>query len=341
METSICGKNLLMNSRSKNRLPVDPFVLGLFGMILFATLFPCQGWWAEFAEKGKFAAIVLLFFLHGARLSRESIQNGLLNWKLQAATLWVTFGLFPIIGLLMIRIPGVPQELLPGLCFLTLLPSTVQSSIAFTALSKGNVAAAVCAATLSNLVGVFATPLLVAIAMPHEDSATSGNTEVFSLLDSIGNICIQLLLPFILGHFSRPFFGRWVDSHKPLLSYLDRGSILLVVYTAFSAAVVQGIWRQTSLPDILCLIAACGALLGIIFSLTWRMGRWLRLQHEDTLVLFYCGSKKSLATGVPIAGTLFAASDVGLLILPLMVYHQIQLLVCAWIAPKLIKTDER
>jgi sodium/bile acid cotransporter 7 len=329
-----------MNSRPKTRLPVDPFVLGLFGMVLVATILPCQGVLAALAEKLKLAAIVLLFFLHGARLSGESIRNGMLHGRLQAATLLVTFCLFPLLGIAILRIPGITLAFLPGLCFLTLLPSTVQSSIAFTSFAKGNVAAAVCAATLSNLVGVFMTPMLVAMLMPPQDQALNPGMEVAGLAESVGAICLQLLLPFTLGHLSRPWTSKWVSHHKAMLSNLDRSSILLVVYTAFSAAVVQGLWSRTSWQDILLLSLVCLGLLSFVLLATWQLGQWLGLKREDTIVLFFCGSKKSLATGVPIAGAMFQATDVGLMILPLMVYHQIQLIVCSIIASKLHLASE-
>jgi sodium/bile acid cotransporter 7 len=179
------------------------------------------------------------------------------------------------------------------------------------------------------------TPMLVAMLMPPQQQAFNPGTEAGGLAESIGAICLQLLLPFALGHLSRPWTSTWVNQHKAILSNLDRSSILLVVYTAFSAAVVQGLWSRTTWLDILLLSLVCLGLLLFVLVATWRLGRWLGLKREDTIVLLFCGSKKSLATGVPIAGAMFQAIDVGLMILPLMVYHQIQLIVCAIIASKL------
>ena len=179
------------------------------------------------------------------------------------------------------------------------------------------------------------TPMLVAMLMPPQDQALNPGIEVAGLAESVGAICLQLLLPFALGHLSRPWTSKWVNDHKALLSKLDRSSILLVVYTAFSAAVVQGLWSRTSWQDILLLSLVCLGLLSFVLLATWQLGRWLGLKREDTIVLLFCGSKKSLATGVPIAGAMFQATDVGLMILPLMVYHQIQLIVCSIIASKL------
>ena len=336
METSIYGK--MMNMEKKTILPIDSFVLALFAIVLLATIFPCRGGWAVLFEYAKTIGIFLLFFLHGAKLSRESIRNGLLNVKLQMATLLVTFVLFPVLGLVLVRIPYLEPTFIPGLCFLTFLPSTVQSSIAFTAIAKGNVPSAVCAATLSNLIGIFLTPILVAIFLHTEDSQVL-HASYFA--ESIKKISLQLLLPFVLGHLARPRIGTWVDKHKTLLGRVDRGSILLVVYTAFSASIVDGLWNRTSLSGLIALTAICAGLLAIVFLVAWKLGIWLKLERADKIVLFFCGSKKSLATGVPIAGALFPASEIGLMILPIMIFHQIQLIACAIIAPRLTRNSEK
>jgi len=307
----------------------DPFVIVLLGVVVLASLLPCQGKTATFFDILADAAIVLLFFMHGAKLSREAIVKGFLNVRLHVATLLITFALFPFLGLIMIRIPGINPALIPGLLYLTLLPSTVQSSIAFTSMAKGNVPAAVCAATLSNLLGMFVTPILVAMLMqlPGVSSQVS--------LGSVQKIAMQLLLPFILGHAARRWIGDWVTKNKAILGKLDRGSILLVVYTAFSAAVVNGLWTRVSWPSLVSLAILSTGLLIVVFLISWRVGKWLGLVREDSIVLFFCGSKKSLASGVPMANTLFPADQVGLVILPLMFFHQIQLIACALIAKRL------
>ena len=202
------------------------------------------------------AAIVLLFFLHGAKLSREAIVAGIGHWRLHLMTLGFTYLLFPALGLMAAWAVGlvVDPALAVGLLFLALLPSTVQSSIAFTAMAGGNVAAAVCSASLSNLVGIVLTPLLVAVFI-HAGGAAGVDGDVDGL-GSVQKIALQLLLPFVAGHLLRPVIGKWIDSHKKLLQPVDRSSVLLVVYSAFSAAVVGGsgagsgrlIWRCCSWP---------------------------------------------------------------------------------------------
>ena len=305
---------------------LDPFVAILMAIVVVATLLPCSGRGAILFEFVANSGIVLLFFLHGAKLSREAIVGGMLNWRLQLSTLAVTFVLFPILGLALIRIPGLDPALAAGLLYLALLPSTVQSSIAFTSMAGGNVSAAVCAATLSNLLGMFLTPLLVAIFMQVP------GVRIQVSLDSVKNIAIQLLLPFVVGHLARPWIGAWIGRHKTLVGRVDRAAILLVVYTAFSAAVVAGLWSRVSVASLIVMIVISVALLVFVMSACWWIGRCLDLDREDSIALLFCGSKKSLASGVPIAGTLFPATQVGLIILPLMIFHQIQLIACALIA---------
>lgn len=310
---------------------VDPFVATLMIVVVIASILPCRGNWAVVADTLANIGIVMLFFLHGAKLSREAIVGGLLNWRLHFATLAVTFVLFPILGLLLIRIPGLDPALTAGVLYLTLLPSTVQTSIAFTSIAGGNVPAAVCAATLSNLLGMFVTPVLVAIFMqvPGVQAQVS--------IDSVKSIVLQLMLPFVVGHLARPWLAAWIGRHKSLVGRVDRGTILMVVYTAFSASVVGGLWSRLSVVSLIAMVVMSCILLAFALGFCWQLGRWLGLTREDSIVLLFCGSKKSLASGVPMAGTLFPATQVGLIILPLMIFHQIQLIACAVIARRMAK----
>ncbi|QGP77995.1 bile acid:sodium symporter family protein [Sphingobium sp. CAP-1] len=308
------------------RQALDPFLLLLIATVALASFLPARGDGARIADAVADAGIVLLFFLHGAKLSREAIWSGAKAWKLHLATLGTTFVAFPIMGLIVTRFELAPQDMRPGLLFLTLLPSTVQSSIAFTAIARGNVAAAVVSASFSNLLGIFLTPLLVALLMQR-----SGNGSLISLA-SIEGIVLQLLLPFLIGHLLRPWIGGFVSRHKAMLGRVDRGSILLVVYAAFSAAVVEGLWSKVSGGELLTLAGISIAILTMILLFTLALGRALGLAREDAIVLQFCGSKKSLASGVPIAGVLFPAAAVGPILLPIMIFHQIQLMACALLA---------
>ncbi|EQB19409.1 bile acid:sodium symporter family protein [Novosphingobium lindaniclasticum] len=319
-------------NRLLSRLNIDPYLLMLLSTVGIASIVPARGIWAGIAGGVADAAIALLFFLHGAKLSREAILDGARAWKLHLTVACLTFVIFPLLGLGIRAIPGLEPSLATGVLFLTLLPSTVQSSIAFTAIAGGNVAAAVCSASFSNLAGIFVTPVLTALFI-------TGEAQGFST-DPIVSISLQLLLPFVAGHLLRPWIGGFVQRHKTLLGYTDRGSILLVVYTAFGAAVLEGLWQKVTLGELALIAVLSLALLAAIMVIGNLMGRLLGFSHEDRIVILFCGSKKSLATGVPLAGVLFPAAQVGAIILPLMFFHQIQLMVCAVLARRLAAQSE-
>ncbi|WP_435368382.1 bile acid:sodium symporter family protein [Sphingomonas faeni] len=309
----------------------EPFILMLLGTVVLASLLPARGEMATIVGYAADIGIVLLFFLHGAKLSRDAILSGLRNWKLHLAVLAITFVAFPLFGLGLTALPFVTGPLAAGLLFLTLLPSTVQSSIAFTAIARGNVAAAVCSASFSNLLGILVTPALVALLM---NTSGSGGISI----ESIEAIVLQLLVPFVAGHLLRPWIGAWVTRKKSLLTVVDRGSILLVVYSAFGAAVVEGLWTKLSIGDLILVGLLCAALLAFVLGLTFAVARLMKLPREDAIVLQFCGSKKSLASGVPMAGVLFPPAQVGVILLPLMLFHQLQLIACAVIARRYAET---
>jgi sodium/bile acid cotransporter 7 len=236
-----------------------------------------------------------------------------------------TFLLFPAFGLTARALaPGLlTPPLWSGLLMLCLLPSTVQSSIAFTSIARGNVAAALCAATASNLFGILLTPLLAGLLLSAHGgfSARSG-----------GDIVLQLLVPFAAGQLARPWIGEWVGRHRALSSLVDRGSILLVVYVAFSEGVTHGIWHQLDAAHFAALLLLNAALLAAVLLGTSAIGRLLGFDRADRITIVFCGSKKSLASGLPMASVLFASQPVALIVLPLMLFHQLQLMVCAALA---------
>ena len=313
---------------SKPSFLPDPFLLCLIATVAGASFAPVRGAAISWVEAATDFAIAFLFFLHGAKLSRAAVLAGAGNWRLHLYVLASTYMLFPAIGLSLVALLRGYGDglLLTGLLYLSLLPSTVQSSIAFTAIAGGNVAAAVCSASLSNIVGIILTPLLVGLFM-----AVDGGGSGFSW-HSVQAIALQLLVPFLAGHLLRPWIGAFIDRHKKLLMPVDRGSILLVVYTAFSAAVVGGIWSQVGIADLLLLLLLSLLMLIIVMGAILGLARLVGLPRADMIVLLFCGSKKSLVSGVPMAGALFPAAQVGVIILPLMIFHQIQLFLCAALA---------
>lgn len=309
---------------------IDPFLLFLIATVATASFLPVRGGAAAWVGLIADLAIALLFFLHGAKLSRDAIMQGIGNWRLHLLVFASTYMLFPAIGLAVSGLSGrwIDPLLLSGLLFLTLLPSTVQSSIAFTAIAGGNVAAAVCSASLSNLIGIVLTPLLVSQLM------TASGSGVQISWHSVEALLLQLLLPFVAGHLLRPMIGGFVARKKAIVQIVDRGSILLVVYSAFSAAVVNGIWLILGWGDMAALLVLSAIILAIVMVANLLTARLLKLPREDAIVLLFCGSKKSLVSGVPMAGALFAPASVGMIVLPLMIFHQLQLFVCAALAAR-------
>ncbi|WP_372395409.1 bile acid:sodium symporter family protein [Azospirillum sp. HJ39] len=306
---------------------LDGFTMALAATVGVASVLPVHGqlalgvhWLAE-------AAIALLFFLHGARLPREEVVAGIGHWRLHLLIFALTFVAFPLIGWLVVE--TMPERLLPpalaiGVQFLCLLPSTVQSSIAFTSMARGNVAAAVCSSTLSNISGILMTPLLVALFLKVQGGALS--------LDTLQTIAAQLLLPFVLGQLLRRWVGAWAARHKSVLRVTDRGSILLVVYLAFSEAVANGLWTQVPPAALGIVVLVDCAILAVFLVGTTLLSRRLGFSRADETAIVFCGSKKSLVSGVPMAGLLFAPATAGLVLLPVMLFHQIQLMVCAVLA---------
>ncbi len=308
------------------RIRPDNFTLLIVTMVLLATVLPAQGVAAAYIDDLAIFAIGLLFFLQGARLSGEAVMAGMTHWRLHLLILGCSFVLFPLLGFGLRAIaPGLlTQPLWLGVLFLCVLPSTVQSSIAFTSIGRGNIAAAVCAATASNLLGMVITPVLVSVLLSAHGGSISWN--------EVTKIVLQLLLPFGVGHALRPWIGPWAARNRKLLSYTDRSSILLVVYTAFSGAVVEGIWHAVPLSDLGWLVLVDAVLLAVVLVITTWGSRLLGFDKEDEVTIVFCGSKKTLASGIPMANVLFAGPTVGMVVLPLMIFHQMQLMVCAALA---------
>lgn len=314
----------------------DTFTILLVCTVILASILPASGAFAGYFGTATTIAIAALFFLHGARLSRDVVIAGLLHWRLHLVILLTTFGVFPLLGMALGLVPEsiLPHPLYLGILFLCVLPSTVQSSIAFTSMAGGNVPAAICSASASNIFGMFLTPLLVGLLF------SAGGHGGFSW-NALLQIFTQLLLPFILGQILQPWIGDWIRAKKKILMPVDRGSILMVVYLAFSTAVVEGLWHTFSLSDIAVVIVADMLLLALVLCATTFGSRLMGFNEADQITITFCGSKKSLASGVPMANVIFAGQAIGAIVLPLMLFHQIQLMVCAVIAQKYAAAHHR
>ncbi|MFA7261754.1 MAG: bile acid:sodium symporter family protein [Caulobacter sp.] len=309
-------------------LRLDPFVTALLATVVVASFLPVRDAAADGLALAAKGVIAMLFFLHGAKLSREAVVAGVTHWRLHLTVLSITFLAFPLLGLAAGLLPEalLPKSLAMGVLFLACLPSTVQSSIAFTSIARGNIAAAVCSASASNLLGMALTPLLVGILLHAQ-----GNALGFSAAQSIA---LQLLAPFIAGQLARRWVAPWLARRARIVGVVDRFSVLLIVYSAFSGAVVAGVWKQVSAFELGVVVAVSAVMLAIVLAGSRRLARALGFSKEDEITIVFCGSKKSLITGAPMAAILFPAATAGLMIIPLMVFHQMQMMACAVIAQR-------
>jgi solute carrier family 10 (sodium/bile acid cotransporter), member 7 len=304
---------------------LDPFTLAILAAVAVALFLPCRGEAARVVGIGSQIAIAVLFFLQGARLSRAAVLAGILHWRLHAAVFAATFIAFPLIGVALAPLSGT--LLLPGLyvglVFLCALPSTVQASVVFTSIAGGNVPAALCSASLSSLIGMVLSPLLISLlAQAHGEVS----------LDGIGKVVALLLLPFLAGQAVQRWLGAWLQNNARLVGLVDRGSVLLMVYGGFSAATVAGVWSRLPPSSLLVVVAIDAVLLAAMFVGTAVVARRLGLARADQVAVMFCGTTKSLVTGIPMANALFPASALGLVVLPLVIYHQMQLMACATMA---------
>jgi sodium/bile acid cotransporter 7 len=308
-----------------SRLPIDGFIASIIAVAALASLLPVHGRGTPIAGGATTAAIAAMFFLQGARLAPAAALAGARHWRLHMLVFASTFLLFPLLGLTARAL--APNLLIPplwaGLLMLCVLPSTVQSSIAFTSIARGNVPAALCSATASNLFGIALTPLLAGLLLNAQGGFTARG---------IGDFVLQLLVPFAAGQLARPWIAEWVARNKHLVSLVDRGSILLVVYAAFSEGVNHGLWHQLDASQLATLLMLDSALLATVLLATTAISRMLGFSRADEITTVFCGSKKSLASGLPMASVLFGGQSIGLIVLPLMLFHQVQLMTCAALA---------
>ncbi|KAB0504941.1 bile acid:sodium symporter family protein [Pseudomonas lini] len=312
------------------RVVTDWFLCGMLIATLLAYFFPTFGaaGGGMHAEWVINIGVFLVFFLHGVNLSSEQIRHGLKNWKLHVMVQIFTFAVFPLIWLLSDKLLGshIPSLLMLGFLYLCALPSTISSSVALTGSAGGNVPAAILNASLSSVLGIFLTPLLVSFVV---GSGAGGIDLGATLLD----LCAMLLLPLVLGQLLRPLLGKFFARHKRYTNIADKLVILLLVYSAFCNSMVSGMWQQQGNSVILTALMGSAILLAIILWMTTRTARALKFSPADEIAAVFCASKKSLAAGAPMAALIFGANPgLGLILLPIMIYHPLQLIVCSVMA---------
>ena len=312
--------------------PIDWFLPGMLAAVLLAWLLPDPGakGGALHPELINKLGVSLIFFLHGLLLSFAALRAGTLLWRLHLVVQLSTFVVCPLIGLGTLALLGgaLDPNLSLGIFYLCALPSTVSSSVAMTAAARGNVAAAVFNATLSSVLGVLLTPLWMSVVAGATGAALPLGSVVLDLV-------LWLMLPLALGQLARPLLGAWAARHKPKISVVDRLTILLLVYTAFCDSIKSGVWLDSGAGSLLATLAFSAALLGVLLLLVNAVCALLGFSTEDRIAAMFCGSKKTLASGVPMARLMFAGhAGLGLILLPIMIYHQLQLLVCGWLAAR-------
>lgn len=309
----------------------DWFLLGMGAAVALAWLVPDPG-----AKGGSLhpellnkLGVALIFLLHGLTLPLAALAAGTRKWRLHLLVQASTFALFPGLGLLLLAGFGdrLGADLRTGLFFLCALPSTVSSSVALTAAARGDVAAAVFNATLSSLLGVVLTPLWLSFALGAVGRELPLGAVLLELVS-------WLVLPLVVGQLLRPLLGAVAARHKPKINVVDRLTILLLVYTSFCDSVKGGVWQQGG-ASLLISSVTSALLLGASLGITWSAGKWLRFERGERIAALFCGSKKSLASGVPMAKVIFGAQpNLALVLLPIMIYHPLQLVVGGWLAGK-------
>jgi sodium/bile acid cotransporter 7 len=324
------NKTMTPLQRWLHRLAKEWFLLGMLAAVILASLFPEAGGHGGVlhAETTTNLGIALVFFLHGIGLPLESLKRGLLSWRLHIIIQSLTYIVFPLLWLLFNFFfkSAIPADLMLGFAYLAALPSTISSSVAMTALARGNVPVAIFNATLSGLLGIVLTPLLILwLADTH--------TQGMSLGDTMLNIAQLLLLPIVIGQMLRPFIGHWFARIKHYTSNIDKVVILLLVYAAFCNSVQSGLWREHGIGLIATTFAVDAFFLAVILWLSTRIARALDNNRKDEIAIVFCGSKKTLASGIPMAALIFGAHPaLGMIVLPIMLYHQLQLFVCSVMA---------
>jgi sodium/bile acid cotransporter 7 len=308
---------------------IDPLVRLLALAIVLATVLPVSAQYRPLAQGVSNAAIFLLFLLNGLRLPRAEVARSVRHLRLLLPLAVWTFLAMGAAGWALFRIADdvLPATVALGLLFLGVLPSTVQSATAYTSLAGGNVAVSVVAAAVLNILGVFLSAPLFSLLAGSEAAAFDWH--------ALERIALILLLPFALGQLLQNRAGHLVREHRTLATWMDRTAIAIAVYVAFSGAVEQGLWQRVGLQDWAVLLFLVGVFLVLGFAGAWTLGRALRLERADRIAFMFAGAQKSIAIGAPLASLLFPPAIAGLLLLPVLTYHLLQLVISVPLAARL------
>ena len=314
------------------KVPKDLFFLAIAAVILLAYVFPFWG-----SQQGPLPldaianiGVSFIFFFYGLKLSASKIKNGLTNWKLHLLVQLATFLLFPLMVLLAVPFvaEGVSNMYWLSFLFLAAIPSTVSSSVVMVSMAKGNVPAAIFNASISGLIGVLVTPLWMGLFL--DESATS-----FQLGPVYLKLLTQILLPVVLGLMMQPYWGAFAMRHAKALTYFDKSVILLIVFNSFADSFYEDLFAGMTLFELLMVSAATLLLFFTVYFFIGWMAKQLGFNREDRITALFCGTKKSLVHGTVFSKILFSASfPIGILLLPLMLFHAFQLLIISIFASK-------
>lgn len=315
-----------------SRLIPDRFILILFATIALASVVPVRGEAVTVAGVISSAAVFVIFLLHGIRLPRHEIVAGIANWRVQGSLFLFMFGVMPLTGLALARLTDgwLPPLVAVGLLYCGVLPTTVQSATTYTSLARGNVAVSVVSSAFNNLAAIIVTPTLFALL------AGSGGGVALSW-GLAGRVALILLLPFVIGQSVQRWARPFVLAHPAGIKLVDQAAIAIAVYVAFSAAVVDGIWERLSGGDFALLSCALAVMLAVGFGGAWMVGRLIGAPRADRIAIVFSGAQKSIAVGAPLAALLFPAAAAGMVLLPILIYHLVQLIISAWLAPVLAR----
>ncbi|GEM81631.1 bile acid:sodium symporter family protein [Vibrio superstes] len=321
-----------------SKIKKEWFLVGMVLAIALATLTADVGKTGGIIHLDKLTGIgvAIVFFLHGLGLAPSAIKAGLSNWRLHLFIQSATFVFYPLLWVIFgdVFLAYMPAALAFGFCYLFVLPSTVSSSVAMTSVGKGNVPGAIFNASLSSIIGVLITPFLIQLFMGFEGAE-------LNLMDSVISIAKLLLLPMLAGQLARPLLLSFAEKHKAVVNKVDKYVILLIVYNAFCDSVANGIWHTFSIGMLATTIAICVLVLMVMIHLFQWGARKSKFNHEDEVAAVFCGTKKTLAAGVPMAAVIFGSDpSLGMILLPIMLYHPIQIFYCAVMANRYAKNHQ-
>lgn len=316
-------------------MKIDKFVLAIVGSILLAWFFPQWGSPESGIPLDLIASvgISLIFFFYGLKLSPQEIKIGLRNWKLHILVQTTTFLVFPLIVLAFYPLIKTEngQTLWLAFLFLAALPSTVSSSVVMVSIAKGNIPAAIFNASISGLIGIVVTPLWMGLFLKQ-------TTIDFNLGEIYFKLITEILLPVVIGIFLQRYWGYFARKYSRYLTLFDKSVILLIIFKSFSHSFENQVFSAVDILDLVLIVTAVVALFFLIYFLTFYLSRLLKFTIEDQITAQFCGTKKSLVHGTVFAKILFQQSaTTGIMLLPIMIFHPVQILIISFVAGKLAR----